>query len=144
MCAASEATKKREGVSQAVTAMKQRGGAVQYVDKHELNMVTDNRLHQVWGCTFAATNRATVPILFCSVVHMGRCPALVLGWYRGVQGLVLDCSPLDWERLEEFEEAAKASHASPAQLPVWLALDEIGDPVRLLMLLGPCFARWVH
>ena len=57
---------------------------------------------------------------------------LELGWYRCVQGLVLDCSPLDWERLEEFEEAAKASHASPAQLPVWLALDEIGDPVSLI------------
>ena len=44
---------------------------------------------------------------------------------------MLDCSALDWEPLEEFPEAgtlAAAAETSGRQ-PVWLALDEIGDPV---------------
>jgi hypothetical protein len=45
-CAASEASKKREGVPQAVAAMRARGGGVEFVSKHELNLVTENRPHQ--------------------------------------------------------------------------------------------------
>jgi hypothetical protein len=45
-----------------------------------------------------------------------------------VQGLVLDCSALAWEPLDEFPPADEAAAAS-VRLPVWLALDEIEDPV---------------
>ena len=40
---ATEGTKKKEGIPQAVAAMKERGGSIQYVSKHELNLVTDNK-----------------------------------------------------------------------------------------------------
>jgi hypothetical protein len=54
------------------------------------------------------------------------------GFFVVLQGLVLDCSPLDWEPLEEFSEAASLAAAvnGSRRQPVWLALDEIGDPVR--------------
>ena len=122
---------------QAITAMKLRGGAVQYVDKHELNMVTENRLHQVRQRSLQLLHEAHLHILQLASTSCTLQPVLCA--HRSghwIQGLVLDCAPLDWERLEEFEEATKASQASSAQLPVWLALDEIGDPVSLSCCLG--------
>jgi tRNA G18 (ribose-2'-O)-methylase SpoU len=47
MIAATEGTKKKEGVPQAIAAMKARGGRIEYVSKHDLNLVTDNKPHQV-------------------------------------------------------------------------------------------------
>ena len=44
--------------------------------------------------------------------------------WAGLQGLVLDCSPLAWAPLNTFPKAARGG-----ALPVWLALDEISDPV---------------
>lgn len=41
---------------------------------------------------------------------------------------MLDCSALAWEPLDQFPPAHEAAAAS-ARLPVWLALDEIEDPV---------------
>ncbi|BDA46054.1 rRNA methyltransferase 1, mitochondrial [Coccomyxa sp. Obi] len=89
---ATEGTKKKEGIPQAVAAMKERGGSIQYVSKHELNLVTDNKPHQ---------------------------------------GLVLDCSPLDWEPLDEFPAADSVAPTDGSRPPLWLALDEIGDPQNL-------------
>ncbi len=42
---------------------------------------------------------------------------------------MLDCSALDWEALEEFPPADSAAQPDSGRPPVWLALDEIGDPV---------------
>lgn len=44
---ATEGTKKKEGMPQAIAAMKERGGTIQYVSKHDLNLATDNKPHQV-------------------------------------------------------------------------------------------------
>lgn len=43
-----------------------------------------------------------------------------------VQGLVLDCTPLEWEPLERLPPADTFPTGPP---PVWLALDEVQDPV---------------
>ncbi len=49
---------------------------------------------------------------------------------RPHQGLVLDCSPLQWGQLDAFPTAANIAAAAPgAPAPVWLALDEVMDPV---------------
>ena len=45
-----------------------------------------------------------------------------------LQGLVLDCSALTWEPMDVLPPAETAA-ASSARLPIWLALDEIEDPV---------------
>ena len=43
-----------------------------------------------------------------------------------LQGLVLDCSGLQWSSLDVFPAAREASASSPtATPPVWLALDEV-------------------
>ncbi len=47
---------------------------------------------------------------------------------------MLDCSALAWEPMDRFPPAPEAAAVS-AQLPVWLALDEIEDPVS-----SPCSA----
>lgn len=50
----------------------------------------------------------------------------------GLQGLVLDVSPLEWANQDEFPSAAQAMAAAAAAgqpPPVWLALDEVTDPV---------------
>ena len=53
------------------------------------------------------------------------------------QGLVLDCSPLEFEPMPELPAPAAAAAAgegggggAAARLPVWLCLDEVMDPVR--------------
>ena len=43
------------------------------------------------------------------------------------QGLVLDCGPLPWVPLDSFP--APEARSSTLRLPVWLALDEVTDPV---------------
>ena len=48
-----------------------------------------------------------------------------------LQGLVLDCSSLAWDPMDQFPSAQEAA-ASSTQLPIWLALDEIEDPVSAL------------
>jgi 21S rRNA (GM2251-2'-O)-methyltransferase len=65
---------------------------------------------------------------------------------RPHQGLVLDCSPLVWESLEQLPPAAEvvaqaaatssdnsdsSSSSSGISYPVWLALDEVTDPQNL-------------
>jgi hypothetical protein len=58
------------------------------------------------------------------------------------QGVVLDCSPLSWLPMDELPQASHAmSVAAAASLPppVFLALDEVMDPVRGL-LTAPCIA----
>ncbi len=44
-----------------------------------------------------------------------------------LQGLALDCSSLDWEQLDEMPEIAMSAGET---IPIWLALDEVTDPVR--------------
>eukprot|EP00951_Prasinocladus_malaysianus_P030707 scaffold290637_cov17-Prasinocladus_malaysianus.AAC.1 len=51
-----------------------------------------------------------------------------------MQGLMLDCGPLDWEVLDQFPAPPAYDGAAP---PLWLALDEIMDPVRPIATL-----RW--
>ena len=46
-----------------------------------------------------------------------------------LQGLVLDCSGLQWSSLDVFPTALEVSASRPdASPPVWLALDEVVDP----------------
>lgn len=50
---------------------------------------------------------------------------------------MLDCSPLQWAAMSRFPHAPTALQSMPAgALPVWLALDEISDPVRLRVWLS--------
>lgn len=46
---------------------------------------------------------------------------------------MLDCSPLEWEALEQLPPADSFPPGAP---PVWLALDEVQDPVS--RHLEPC------
>lgn len=48
---------------------------------------------------------------------------------RPHQGLVLDCSELTWESLEDLPDAS--SLPADKRYPVWLALDEVVDPQNL-------------
>lgn len=56
--------------------------------------------------------------------------------YRPHQGLVLDVSPLEWHTLEvlpppeELQQQLEGGAAGSTRHPVWLALDEVVDPVR--------------
>ena len=45
-----------------------------------------------------------------------------------MQGLVLNCSPLEWQPLDAF--AGVSGLPGGSLPPVWLALDEVTDPVR--------------
>ena len=45
-----------------------------------------------------------------------------------MQGLVLDCSTLEWQLMDQLPPAKEAA-ASSKRLPIWLALDEVEDPV---------------
>lgn len=56
--------------------------------------------------------------------------------HRSWQGLVLDCSPLEWEPLDEFPAADSVAGTDGSRPPVWLALDEIGDPVSSCCMHG--------
>lgn len=49
---------------------------------------------------------------------------------RPHQGLVLDASELEWEEMDRLEGASQIA-AAGAALPVWLALDEVQDPMNL-------------
>ena len=44
-----------------------------------------------------------------------------------MQGLVLLCTPLEWERMDSMPPVAGLPEGPH---PVWLALDEVQDPVR--------------
>lgn len=48
-----------------------------------------------------------------------------------LQGLVLDCSSIAWEPMDQFPPAQEAATSS-TKFPIWLALDEIEDPVTVL------------
>ena len=45
-----------------------------------------------------------------------------------MQGLVLDCSALEWQLMDQLPPAEEAA-ADSKRLPIWLALDEVEDPV---------------
>ena len=44
---------------------------------------------------------------------------------------MLDCSSIAWEPMDQFPPAQEAAISSMKH-PIWLALDEIEDPVTLL------------
>lgn len=46
------------------------------------------------------------------------------------QGLVLDCSALEFEAMPELPAPAPVD-AATGRLPVWLCLDEVMDPVSM-------------
>lgn len=91
---------------------------------------------------FAQAEAANVP-----VVKASRHDLNLLSHDRPHQGLVLDVNPLNWATLDEFPSADEAMEASRRSLqeaaaaganvaltnlgspPVWLALDEVVDPV---------------
>lgn len=51
---------------------------------------------------------------------------------------MLDCSPLERPTLETFPTASELAAANPgAPPPVWLALDEVVDPVSVGRVLVP-------
>jgi len=69
-----------------------------------------------------------------AVHRVGKHELNLLSDDRPHQGLVLDCSPLEWaplERLPPAEEAAAEAAAAGAGPPVWLVLDEVTDPQNL-------------
>jgi hypothetical protein len=51
---------------------------------------------------------------------------------------VLDCSPLDFEALEVLP-APELAPGGGGRLPVWLALDEVMDPVSRAARCAACF-----
>lgn len=51
--------------------------------------------------------------------------------------MVLDASPLEVEQFKRFPDTAQLS-ASGVKPPVWLALDEVQDPVKFLSPLPVC------
>lgn len=196
--AANDGQKKKEGIPQAIAAMKAAGGSIEYVTKHELNQVVDNRPHQVPSCLLCVLLHLQHQILLSCKIHQellqpgkymssglalrSSCPysmfafrarltgdpgrsreiSLLQAWEIAInlagvvkscsdcvvasmpalghylrkaeqrnwllQGLVLDCSSLAWEPMDHLPSAQEAA-ASSTRLPVWLALDEIEDPV---------------
>ncbi|KAL3919973.1 MAG: hypothetical protein SGPRY_005431 [Prymnesium sp.] len=54
---------------------------------------------------------------------------------RPHQGLVMVCSPLDFEPLRQMPTPEEASLSTGGVAPLWLALDEVGDPQNLGALL---------
>lgn len=74
------------------------------------------------------------------VEHASKHDLNMLSNNRPHQGLVLDCSPLEFEQLDEFPAAASVDSSSGP--PCWLALDEVVDPqnfgaaVRSALFLG--------
>ncbi len=58
-------------------------------------------------------------------------PSVLLGAYAiwtwpPLQGLVLDCEALDFSNMDSFGELPPAGEPTP----LWVALDEVSDPVR--------------
>ena len=53
-----------------------------------------------------------------------------------LQGLVLDCSPLEWVSLDVMPPPPELVPDKLPRWPVWLALDEVTDPVSVTA----CFA----
>ena len=56
-----------------------------------------------------------------------------------MQGLVLDCSALKWQLMDQLPPAEEAAAASK-RLPIWLALDEgrgPGEPMLPRLLSKP-------
>lgn len=45
------------------------------------------------------------------------------------QGLVLDCAPLEFELLSSFPDPPAGGRGSSGEVPIWLVLDEVMDPV---------------
>jgi hypothetical protein len=46
-----------------------------------------------------------------------------------VQGLVLDCSAMEFEPLDDFPEPLSGGLGAGGVPPLWLCLDEVMDPV---------------
>ena len=51
-----------------------------------------------------------------------------VGAHHRCQGLLLDCGPLEWGNMETFPDAPEATDDGSLP-PLWLALDEVYDPV---------------
>lgn len=107
-----DAAKRKDGraFEECLELARAAGAAVKPSAKHDLNMLAGNRPHQ---------------------------------------GLLLDCSPLEWLPMDRLPDASDASAAqaeggaeaeggeggsagggAAARFPIWLALDEVVDPVR--------------
>ncbi|MEW5305298.1 MAG: hypothetical protein WDW36_007849 [Sanguina aurantia] len=76
-----------------------------------------------------------------AVVHyVGKHDLNLLSDSRPHQGLVLDCSPLSWEPLDQFQPS---STYEGGPMPVWLALDEVIDPQNLGALVRSAYCLGV-
>ncbi|GAX80762.1 hypothetical protein CEUSTIGMA_g8197.t1 [Chlamydomonas eustigma] len=62
------------------------------------------------------------------VIKVSRHELNVMSDYRQHQGLVLDCSSLQWNTLDTFPTSADLQGAGSSMHQVWLALDEVTDP----------------
>ena len=129
--------------------MKAAGGSIEYISKHELNLVVDNRPHQVSPCTLHSVSGPPVQGTRSCLPGIDNCYFMQIcvldsngiqamspstagqACMQGqdvMQGLVLDCSALEWQLMDQFPPAEEAA-ATSKRLPIWLALDEVEDPV---------------
>ncbi|KAK9863602.1 hypothetical protein WJX84_011466, partial [Apatococcus fuscideae] len=68
---------------------------------------------------------AAAEALGAAVSHISKHDLNMLTDNRPHQGLALDCSPLDWIKLDEMPQVASLGSQA---VPIWLALDEVTDP----------------
>ena len=102
---------------------KQGGVPIEYLSKHDLNVLTDNSVHQV---NFSSSPIRLLCLCTYCMLPLRRGRTLVLG----LQGLLLSCSPLVFVPLDDLGPASRQA-TDRGIPPVWLALDEVTDPVRL-------------
>lgn len=135
-----QASKRKDmGACQAAIAAAQAAGVEMCeVEKHELNLASGDRPHQACGahscrraagfCTQPCQRQTERTCQHCQessrrhITVQRACLRVLLF----VKGLVLDCEPLKMETLN----ALPRPRMQPGQSwPLWLALDEIQDPV---------------
>lgn len=82
------------------------------------------------------TIRSTASDLKIPITYLSKHVLNTLADNRPHQGVLLDCGELPYSAMDVLPSAADlARHASAgAAPPVWLAVDEVADPVRI----GPC------
>ncbi len=179
-CFAADLPQDKGAIQAAKKRAEELGARVEYASKHDLNMVADNRPHQVSSfvasgrscgvClqaqsdSMVADNRLHQVFLCCSccctaadLTRMSGalrldCKPLALlldgRWQPPqpattatyhLQGVVLDCSPLEFEPLPSLPDAPEGP-AAGGRLPVWLCLDEVMDPVSPAVAIVQCIA----
>jgi tRNA G18 (ribose-2'-O)-methylase SpoU len=126
---------------------KEAGVAIKPTSKHDLNLLADNRCACRVGLGGCAWGLSSVDSCWRRPIARGRRPRTRRPHPassatppppspRPHQGLVLDCSPLEWTPLERLPDTppdgppGSGGGGGGGRCPVWLALDEVMDPVR--------------